>query len=206
MRGPSNPPLTAMSSASQFEEFLGSWDYGELSDNIRLGNDCFLERKASFDRYRSTLNPGLVIGDGVKVYTWTVFNVEPSGYVEVGDDSVLVGAVFMCQQSIRIGKRVVISYNVTIADSDFHPIDPDLRRADAIANAPSGDQSGRPAIIAAPISVEDDAWIGIGAIILKGVTIGRGARVEAGAVVTKDVPPQTIAAGNPALPSGRIAG
>jgi acetyltransferase-like isoleucine patch superfamily enzyme len=140
----------------------------------------------------------LIIGDRVRVYTWTTFNVEPSGLVEVGDDSVLVGAVLMCAERISIGRRVVISYNVTIADSDFHPIDPELRKQDAVANSPYGDRSKRPVYISRPIFIEDDVWIGIGAIVLKGVTIGRGARVGAGSVVTKDVPAGAEIAGNPA--------
>jgi acetyltransferase-like isoleucine patch superfamily enzyme len=118
--------------------------------------------------------------------------------LEVGDDSVLVGAVFMCAESIHIGRRVIISYNVTIADSDFHPHDPELRKQDAMANAPAGDRSRRPAVVARPVVIEDDAWIGIGAIILKGVRVGRGARVGAGAVVTRDVPAGASVVGNPA--------
>lgn len=183
---------------NEYKAITGGWDHAELPKNIRVGADCYLERRDSFKRFRSRREPGLVLGDRVKVYTWTEFNIEPAGVLEVGDDSVLVGAVFMCAQSIRIGRRVIISYNATIADSDFHPRDPELRKQDAIANAPGGDRSGRPAVITRPVVIEDDAWIGIGAIILKGVTIGRGARVGAGAVVTSDVPPGVMVAGNPA--------
>ncbi len=182
----------------EFKAITGGWEHASLPKNIRVGADCFLERKDSFKRFRSTREPGLVIGNRVKVYTWTEFNIEPAGVVEVGDDSILAGAVFMCAEKISIGKRVVVSYNVTIADSDFHPRDPELRKLDAMANAPGGDKSQRPAVIARPVVIEDDVWIGIGAIILKGVRIGRGARVGAGAVVTKDVPAGATMAGNPA--------
>ena len=99
---------------------------------------------------------------------------------------------------IEIGRGVVISYNVTIADADFHPIDPDARRQDAIANAPNGDRSKRPPYDAAPVRIGDGAWIGIGAILLKGITIGAGARVGAGAVVTRDVAAGSSVEGNPA--------
>jgi acetyltransferase-like isoleucine patch superfamily enzyme len=176
----------------------GNWDYHELVPNVQIGQNCWLERKESFSRFRSQQNPGLVLGDRVQVYTWTTFNVEPSGVIEVGNDSILVGAIFMCQDQITIGDRVVISYHVTIADSDFHPIDPEQRRQDAIANSPFGDRSQRPSIISCPVIIEDDVWIGIGAIILKGVCIGRGARVGAGAVIASDVPAGATAVGNPA--------
>jgi acetyltransferase-like isoleucine patch superfamily enzyme len=192
--------MSGLIDANEFKAITGAWDYTALPKNIRIGANCFLERRDSFKRFRSTREPGLVLGDRVKAYTWTEFNIEPTGALEVGDDSVLVGAVFMCAENIRIGKRVIVSYNVTIADSDFHPRDPELRKLDAVANAPEGDRSQRPAVIAKPVLIEDDAWIGIGAIILKGVRIGRGARVGAGAVVTAEVPDGVTVGGNPARP------
>jgi len=185
--------------AETFGDLTGDWDYGTLPANVRIGRDCWLERKACFARFRSTKDPGLVLGDRVRVYTWATFNVEPGGAVEVGDDSVLVGPVFMCAERITIGRRVVVSYHVTIADSDFHPIDPAERMEDAVANSPAGDRSARPPYVSKPVEIGDDVWIGIGAIILKGVRIGSGARIGAGAVVTRDVPAGASVAGNPAV-------
>lgn len=188
------------------EALTGGWPHSSLPANIRVGSGCFLERKESFRRFRSTQRAGLILGDRVQVYTWTEFSVEPGGVIEVGSDSVLVGAVFMCAESIRLGQRVIVSYNVTIADSDFHPRDPEARKLDAIANSPQGDRALRPPLAAKPVLIDDDAWIGIGAIILKGVHVGRGARVGPGAVVTSDVPAGVTVVGNPArLAAGREA-
>ena len=178
-------------------EITGSWDHAALPANVRLGRDVWIERKASFARFRSECRPGCVLGDRARVYGWTMFNVEPAGAVEVGDDAVLVGATFLCAGRIRIGHRVVISYGVTIADCDFHPRDPLRRRFDAEAIAPSGDRSRRAGLDARPVAIEDDVWIGIGAIVLKGVRIGRRAHIGAGAVVTADVPPGAVVRGNP---------
>ncbi len=180
------------------EEITGDWDHSQLPANVVVGPGCFLERRDSFERFRSTRDPGLVIGAGTRVYMWTTFNVEPSGGIEVGEDSILVGPAFMCAERIEIGNGVVLSYQTTIADSDFHPRDPQARRADAIANAPDGDASSRPHLETAPVVIEDEVHVGIGAIVLKGVRIGRGARVGAGAVVTSDVPAGAEVIGNPA--------
>jgi acetyltransferase-like isoleucine patch superfamily enzyme len=176
----------------------GTWDYAALPANVRIGAGCYLERSDAFARFRSQRDPGLVLGDRVKAYSWTAFSIEPEGIVEVGDDAVLVGAQFMCAESIRVGKGVVISYNVTIADCDFHPHDPELRKLDAIANAPAGDATQRPPLVARPVVIEDGVWIGIGAMVLKGVHVGARARIAAGAVVTTDVPGEAWVAGNPA--------
>lgn len=185
--------------SSDVSEMTGNWNYRTLPTNVRLGPGCWLERRDSFARYRSTCEPGLVLGARVRVYMWSTFNLEPGGQLTVGDDAVLVGATFMCAGRISIGERVVVSYQVTIADSDFHPTDPAQRRQDAIANAPFGDRSARPPYPSHPVVIEDDVHIGIGAIILKGVRIGRGARIGAGAVITKDVPAGACAEGNPAV-------
>ena len=176
----------------------GTWDYDTLPPNIRLGADCWIEAEHCFRRCRSQQDPAIVLGDRVRVYGWTTFNLETSGVLVVGDDSILVGPALLCAERIEIGRNVVVSYNVTIADADFHPSDPAERRRDAIANSPNGDRSGRPPYRTAPVRIEDDAWIGIGAIILKGVTIGAGARIGAGAVVTRDVAAGSTVVGNPA--------
>ncbi len=188
-------------SDAAIHEITGAWDYSTLPANVQVGPGCWLERKASFERFRSTRDPGLVLGAQVRAHTWTTFNVEPSGMLTIGERCVLVGATFMCADRITIGRDVIVSYHVTIADSDFHPLDPDARKRDAIANAPFGDKSQRPPIVTRPVTIDDGVWIGIGAIILKGVTIGRNARIGAGAVVVRDVPEGGVIAGNPGKPS-----
>lgn len=99
--------------------------------------------------------------------------------------------------SITIGNRVLISHNVNIFDNDTHPFEPEARHRQFVAIY----TSGHPRDIELgemPVFIDDDAWIGAAATILKGVTIGRAAVVAAGSVVTHDVPERTIVAGNPA--------
>ena len=93
---------------------------------------------------------------------------------------------------------IIVGWNATIADSDFHPLAPAERIADAIACSPLGAGRPRPPILAAPVVIEDDVWIGPSATLLKGICVGAGAFIEAGALVTRDVPPGARVAGNPA--------
>jgi acetyltransferase-like isoleucine patch superfamily enzyme len=179
-------------------DVTGGFDHGELPANVRVGAGCWVESKRSFTRCRSRREPAVTLGERVRVHGFTSFNLEEDAQVVVGDDSVLVGPVFLCAERIDIGRGVLLSYHVTIADADFHPLDPDARRRDAIANAPGGDRSQRPPYATAPVWIGDGVQVGIGAIILKGVRIGAGARIAAGAVVTRDVAAGATVAGNPA--------
>lgn len=98
---------------------------------------------------------------------------------------------------IQIGDRVLISHNVNIFDSLTHPLDANQRHEHFRAIM----QYGHPKNIdlsERPVAIGDDAWIGAGSYILRGVTIGVGSVVGAGSVVTHDVPAGCLYAGNPA--------
>lgn len=105
--------------------------------------------------------------------------------IRIGDDVGVSGCTISAAQSITIGNRVLVGSGAIICDTDAHPVSPEERR-----------KGGKGAC--APIVVEDDVFIGARAIVLKGVTIGKGSVIGAGAVVTKSIPPRSIAVGNPA--------
>ncbi|MBV9008366.1 MAG: acyltransferase [Verrucomicrobia bacterium] len=105
----------------------------------------------------------------------------------------------MAEARIEIGSHCLISWNVGIADSDFHPLAPVQRLIDAKALAPYyANRPPRPKLETAPVIIHDNVWIGMSAVILKGVSIGENSVVAAGAVVTRNVPPNCVVAGNPA--------
>jgi acetyltransferase-like isoleucine patch superfamily enzyme len=109
-----------------------------------------------------------------------------------------VGTRIWSGASIDIGNRVLISHSVNIFDNLTHPI----RASDRHAQAKQIFTKGHPSDIFLddkPVKIGDDAWIGACAIIMRGVTVGQGGIVAAGAVVTKDVPAYSIVAGNPAV-------
>lgn len=117
------------------------------------------------------------------------FIVQRNGVLRIGDNVGISGTAIVCHERVTIGDNVKIGGNVVIYDTDFHSLDPELRRSgkDDLLQAKT-----------APVTIENDAFIGAHSTILKGVTIGKGAVIGAGSVVTKVVPPGEVWAGNPA--------
>jgi acetyltransferase-like isoleucine patch superfamily enzyme len=123
----------------------------------------------------------------VVITTW-----QAGAVLEVGANFAMTGGTICAAERISIGDNVVVGANTTITDTDFHPLDPEQRRLRP--NEGTG----------APILIEDEVFIGMHCLILKGVTVGRGSVVGAGSVVTRDVPPGSIVAGNPARVIGTL--
>jgi len=100
--------------------------------------------------------------------------------------------------SIELGDRVLVSHSVNIFDSLTHPIGAAARHEQVKQIF----EEGHPLSLSldeSPVRIQNDAWIGAGAMIMRGVTVGEGGIVAAGAIVTRDVPPYSIVAGNPAV-------
>lgn len=179
----------------------GQWKDGVLPASVRLGPGSVLVGDHALRRFRSHLDPAVKVGsnttlDGVHLA------VGESGRLLIGDWCHLSCVMLLCEQEIRIGSYVAVGWNAAIVDSDFHPISPALRQADAIACSPTGHARARPPVATMPVVIEDDVWIGPCATILKGVRIGAGAVIEPGTLVTRDVPPGARLIGNPARPIG----
>ena len=104
----------------------------------------------------------------------------------IGANFGMTGGTICADESITIGNRVIVGANSTIMDTDFHPLDPVRRRLDPLAGE------------TCPVVIEDDVFIGMNCLILKGVTIGAGSIVGEGSVVSHSIEPGVIAAGNPA--------
>jgi acetyltransferase-like isoleucine patch superfamily enzyme len=140
---------------------------------------------------RANVRLGRAVHIGLGTILWA-----PKSLV-VGDDVYIgKGCTIECDGSI--GSGVLIGNRVGLVgrnDHDFRCVGATVRRA------PSVRDPGGPA--STPLVIEDDVWIGYGAIVLSGVTVARGAVVAAGAVVTNDVPAYAVVAGNPARIVGR---
>lgn len=139
----------------------------------------------------------LSIGSGSIVEAAIIFD-RAGGSIRIGDRTFVGASTFVCAEGIEVGNDVLVSWGCTIVDHDSHALAWKDRSRD-VENWYEGRKDWTP-VERAAVRIGDKAWIGFNAIILKGVTIGEGAIIGAGSVVTRDVPAFTIAAGNPARP------
>lgn len=117
-------------------------------------------------------------------------DVRDGATLSIGDWSGISGGTISVSESITIGNHVNIGANCIIMDGDIHNTDWRLRHNDRQSLMPVP-------FMHRPIIIGDDVWLGVNSIVLKGVTIGARTIIGAGSVVTKDIPADCIAAGNP---------
>jgi len=147
--------------------------YNETGDNtkIQIGENCLV---------RGSL---LVYNHG--------------GNITIGDDCFIGEDTRIWSASkISIGSRVLISHNVNVHDNNSHPLSSNERHVDFREIFKSGLRE-KANYNEKPIVIEDDVWIGFNSTIMKGVRIGRGAIIGACTLITEDVAPFSIMAGNP---------
>lgn len=179
------------------------------------------EERQNAEKMRNDFNRNANIGSNVVFEGCVISNhQDDKTKISIGNNSVIKGELMLFKhggeiiigencfvganskiwsaRKIKLGNRVLVSHNVNIHDNISHPINPKLRHEDIVHIFTKGFQKSND-LKEADVIIEDDAWIGFNAIILKGVRIGKGAIVGAGAIVTKDVPEFSIVVGNSAV-------
>lgn len=174
-----------------------------ISHYYACGNSVLL---SSFSIRKDTPESRVVlnIGDNCMIGAKFIFE-SAQGYVSIGNNSYIGSSIFISRTSIVVDDFVTIAWGCYFYDHDSHSLNykcrqEDIRRQwidfhDGNNFIQSKDWNS---VKSSSIHICSNAWIGMNCIILKGVTIGEGAVVGAGSVVTKDVPAWTVVAGNPA--------
>jgi len=146
----------------------------------KFDNSGYLVVSGSRPRPKVIHRGGSLSAGNCQFYSGVRLEIGLHGRLHIGSGTYLNrNTLVVCEESVTIGKNCKIAWDVIIMDSDLHPV------------------NGAP-MVNKPVHIEDNVWIGCRCIILKGVTIGEGAVIAAGSVVTKDVPPHTIWGNTPA--------
>lgn len=162
-------------------------------EGVTIGTGCRFYGVARFHRVGRS---SIVIGDGCvfRSLPWSnpvgvdrpcmISAIGSGARVVIGRGAGFSGVVICAAEEIVIGDNVLCGSNVTIIDADWHGLDPAARRGNVG--------------VTAAVRIGDDVFLGLGTVVLKGVTIGHGSVVGAGSVVARSIPPLSVAAGNPA--------
>ncbi len=171
------------------------------SSSIKIGNTILTK---SFAITLKSNSNKISIGNGCILSNTIIFETN-TGSVSIGDNTYIGGeSQIISRSSVSIGDNVQISWGVTIYDHDGNSLNHLDRRKEASNYFKNYSTNNMltdfdwEKVHSKPIVIENDVWIGVGATILKGVTIGEGAIVGAQSLVARDVPPFTVVAGNPA--------
>jgi len=193
-----------------------------LKHQLYLFISKFLEEQRRIEK-RKQLSENATFHSSVKFIGKCINFREDKSLIQIGENTVILGELFLfthggkieigkncyigegtrirSANSIKIGNEVMISDDVNIYDTDAHSLNYVLRQKEfmevVILNNRIKDAKDVD-VKSAPVVIEDHVWIGFNVGILKGVTIGKGAIIGAGSVVTQDVEPFTVVAGNPA--------
>jgi acetyltransferase-like isoleucine patch superfamily enzyme len=175
---------------------IGIVDYAlgfrsRFSSAVKVGRRTLI----AWRRINNLRGNSLVIGEDSIVHADISFE-DAGGEIRIGNRCFLGRSHLVCYRSLLIGDDVIMSWGVTIVDHDSHSIDWDKRRDD-VRDWSKGRKDWK-YVPHAGVVVKDKAWIGFKVSILKGVTVGEGAVIGACSVVTRDIPPYVVAAGNPA--------
>ena len=149
---------------------------------FEINRQDYAADKGKLCRITMLADSKLSIQGSVTLHRGTEILLHEGAHLSIANQSYLNGANIDCSQEISIGEYCAIADRVRIIDNSFHPIT----------------EQGLTKSSVAPIHIGNKVWIATNAIILPGVSIGDGAIIAAGAVVTKDVPARALVAGVPA--------
>jgi acetyltransferase-like isoleucine patch superfamily enzyme len=174
------------------------WYDGVIPANVELGADAYVDTAYSFAAFRSRRQPGMVLGEAAGVYDRTALVVGPRGRVTVGAYTCLNSITVFCDEAVTIGAHCLLAWGAVLTDTWPGPAIPAAaRRAAVRAAARDRDRLLPPVAPPRPVTLEDNVWVGFDAVVLPGVTLGRGCVVGCKSVVAEDVPPYAVVAGDP---------
>ena len=174
------------------------WYHGNLPKNIILDDFSYPDTAYSFSKYHSEKSTGFTLGYGSGNYGHSNFIGGRNGKINIGKFVVLQGMNIICNLSVIIKDHCMFSWGSLITDSwlltEIISIE---QRKKILAQASESSSRNVDFMNPQPVVVEENVWVGFKALILPGVTLGRGCVIGSNSVITKNIPPYAVVAGNP---------
>jgi acetyltransferase-like isoleucine patch superfamily enzyme len=175
------------------------WYRGAIPSNVILADDVYVDTSYSFAAFSSREERALVMGEASGVYDRTTFVAGPRGRITVGAYTVLNATTLVCNERITIGAHCLLAWGSVVTDTWLAAGVPMEARRRAL-RAAAADPARRLPPVSPPraVTLGDNVWLGFDAVVLPGVTIGRGAIVGCKSIVRENVPPYAVVVGDPA--------
>lgn len=188
-----------------------SWDI--YKDYVKIHPTTIIDPSASIKIFNPPDPPEICLEIGGESHIFSTFNLlRPQAKIKIGKRCQLGASNFICAESIEVGDDVLMAWGVTVMDNDSHPIEWNYRIND-VKNCYNDYLTDKNNFIKnkdwshvgiKPIIIGDKTWIGFNASVLKGTKIGENAILSANSFITKNIPPNSIATGNPARITRKI--
>ena len=176
------------------------WYPGGLPVNIKLADNIYIDSSYGFESIHSLQKDGLSLDEAMGCYGEVNFLISPYGKVAVGKFTVLNSTTLICNNSITIGNHCMLAWGSVITDS-WAPtagITVQTRGQLLIKSSSAPDRPFPFTSESKPVVIEDNCWVGFDAVIMPGVTLGRGSVISCKTVVDFNVPPYAVVGGSPA--------
>ena len=176
------------------------WYPGGFTDNVKLGEKVYIDTSYGFHSVFSERDVAIDFGDYSTICDRSTFVMGENAQITVGKFTLFNNNYLYCNDRITIGDHVLLAWGVSMTDTwipDASSLD--ARRA-ALASAAKHPERlvlTPDHLETAPITIEDNVWVGFECVLMPGVTLGQGAIVGCKTYVDEDVPPYAVVVGNP---------
>jgi acetyltransferase-like isoleucine patch superfamily enzyme len=177
----------------------GDWYSHGIPSNICMADNVYIDTSYGFAAFHSKQEEGMFIDEASGCYDRSSFVVSEHGKIQVGKFCILNGTSLICNENISIGNHCMLAWGSVITDTWLTSEASLIDRQIALKKASQNILRPFPVMNnSKPVVLEDNCWVGFGAVIMPGVTLGRGCIVGCKTIVTEDVPPYAIVAGSDA--------
>jgi acetyltransferase-like isoleucine patch superfamily enzyme len=178
----------------------GDWYNRGIPPNVIISDKAYIDTSFGFAAFYSLDPCGFFIDEASGCYDRSSFIASETGRITIGKFSIINGATLICKQNIAIGNHCMLAWGSVVTDCWPNTLPDNLEERKALLYNAAHDSERRYPFSAhsKPVIIEDNVWVGFDAVILPGITLGRGCIIGCKTIITENIPPYAIVTGSPA--------